>query len=82
MKVFTVFSLFVFLCCLEVALSYPRPATAPDGVGRAQSCQSTHGHFAYAAYENLGVYCQSFTWFLYNYVKLFISTDVLCYIPE
>ena len=65
MKVFAIYSLFVFLCCLEVALSYPRPATTPDGVGRPQSRQSTYGKFAHAAYENLGVYCQSFTWFLF-----------------
>ena len=35
MKVFSAVTLVVFLCCLEVVLSYPRPAAmseGPDGV--------------------------------------------------
>ena len=31
MKVFAAVTLVVFLCCLEVALSYPNPAAKPKG---------------------------------------------------
>ena len=47
MKVFTAVTLVVFLCCLEVALSYPRPAARSQE--RIAGCQRMAGPPEYEA---------------------------------